>query len=44
MCVKEDRAALLRELKDLKEQKLQLKAELEKYKECDPGVVDEMRE
>ncbi|XP_012687148.2 meiotic nuclear division protein 1 homolog [Clupea harengus] len=39
----EDRAALLRELKDLKEQKLQLKAELEKYKECDPGVVDEMR-
>ncbi|KAL2103260.1 hypothetical protein ACEWY4_000128 [Coilia grayii] len=38
-----DRTALLRQLKDLREQKVQLKAELEKHRECDPEVVKEMR-
>ncbi|XP_041950140.1 meiotic nuclear division protein 1 homolog isoform X1 [Alosa sapidissima] len=39
----EERAALHQELKDLREQKAQLKAELEKYRECDPEVVEQMR-
>ncbi|XP_062386820.1 meiotic nuclear division protein 1 homolog [Sardina pilchardus] len=39
----EERAALHQELKDLREQKAQLKAELEKYRECDPEVVEGMR-
>lgn len=44
VCVKEERAVLHQELKDLREQKAKQKAELEKYRECDPEVVEEMRE
>ncbi|KAK3523245.1 hypothetical protein QTP86_025071 [Hemibagrus guttatus] len=38
----EERAALHKELKSLREQRDALRAELEKYKECDPEVVEEM--
>uniref|UniRef100_A0A671K7A7 Meiotic nuclear divisions 1 homolog (S. cerevisiae) n=1 Tax=Sinocyclocheilus anshuiensis TaxID=1608454 RepID=A0A671K7A7_9TELE len=37
------RRDLLKELTALKHQRDQLKAELEKYKECDPEVVEEIR-
>ncbi|GAA6082674.1 meiotic nuclear division protein 1 homolog, partial [Tachysurus ichikawai] len=39
-----ERAALHKELVSLREQREALRAELEKYKECDPEVVEEMRE
>uniref|UniRef100_A0A8D0HD91 Meiotic nuclear divisions 1 n=1 Tax=Sphenodon punctatus TaxID=8508 RepID=A0A8D0HD91_SPHPU len=38
----EERAALLKELAALRQKKEQLKAEIEKYKECDPDVVEEI--
>ncbi|XP_059409385.1 meiotic nuclear division protein 1 homolog [Carassius carassius] len=41
--VNEERENLLKELTALKHQRDQLKAELEKYKECDPEVVEEIR-
>lgn len=34
---------LLKELSSLRQQREQLKAEVEKYKECDPQVVEEIR-
>uniref|UniRef100_A0A8B9H7B5 Meiotic nuclear divisions 1 homolog (S. cerevisiae) n=1 Tax=Astyanax mexicanus TaxID=7994 RepID=A0A8B9H7B5_ASTMX len=37
------RATLQKELQSLKEQRESLRAEVEKYKECDPEVVEEMR-
>ncbi|XP_043828477.1 meiotic nuclear division protein 1 homolog [Dromiciops gliroides] len=40
----EERASLSKELTSLRQQKEQLKAELEKYKECDPEVVEEIRQ
>uniref|UniRef100_A0A9J8AUS8 Meiotic nuclear division protein 1 homolog n=1 Tax=Cyprinus carpio carpio TaxID=630221 RepID=A0A9J8AUS8_CYPCA len=40
--VNEERENLLKELTALKQQRDQLKAELEKYKECDPEVVEEI--
>lgn len=44
VCVQGERAALHKELVSLREQREALRAELEKYKECDPEVVEEMRE
>uniref|UniRef100_A0A8C2PWI8 Meiotic nuclear division protein 1 homolog n=1 Tax=Cyprinus carpio TaxID=7962 RepID=A0A8C2PWI8_CYPCA len=41
--VNEERENLLKELTALKQQRDQLKAELERYKECDPEVVEEIR-
>ncbi|XP_016357418.1 meiotic nuclear division protein 1 homolog [Sinocyclocheilus anshuiensis] len=41
--VDEERQDLLKELAALKPQRDQLKAELEKYRECDPQVVEEIR-
>ncbi|XP_051558546.1 meiotic nuclear division protein 1 homolog isoform X1 [Myxocyprinus asiaticus] len=41
--INEEREALQKELVTLKGQRDQMKAELEKYKECDPEVVEEMR-
>ncbi|XP_070781116.1 meiotic nuclear division protein 1 homolog [Enoplosus armatus] len=38
-----ERSSLLKELKALREEQTQLQAELEKYRECDPEVVEEMR-
>ncbi|XP_075356539.1 meiotic nuclear division protein 1 homolog isoform X3 [Mycteria americana] len=38
-----ERAALLEELAALRQKKEQLKAEIDKYRECDPDVVEEMR-
>ncbi|KAG9259847.1 hypothetical protein AMEX_G27468 [Astyanax mexicanus] len=38
-----ERATLQKELQSLKEQRESLRAEVEKYKECDPEVVEEMR-
>ncbi|KAM7010222.1 meiotic nuclear division protein 1 homolog [Tautogolabrus adspersus] len=38
-----ERSSQLKELKALREEKTQLQAELEKYQECDPGVVEEIR-
>lgn len=38
-----ERAALIEELAALRQKKEQLKAEIEKYRECDPDVVEEMR-
>ncbi|XP_072477393.1 meiotic nuclear division protein 1 homolog isoform X2 [Notamacropus eugenii] len=38
----EERASLSKELASLRQQKEQLKTELEKYKECDPEVVEEI--
>ncbi|MGH0145552.1 UNVERIFIED_CONTAM: hypothetical protein FKN15_022859 [Acipenser sinensis] len=40
----EDRAALLKELQVLREQRNQLRAEVDKYRECDPEVVEEIRQ
>uniref|UniRef100_A0A671M5Y4 Meiotic nuclear division protein 1 homolog n=1 Tax=Sinocyclocheilus anshuiensis TaxID=1608454 RepID=A0A671M5Y4_9TELE len=40
--VDEERQDLLKELAALKPQRDQLKAELEKYRECDPQVVEEI--
>ncbi|CAF96576.1 unnamed protein product, partial [Tetraodon nigroviridis] len=39
----EERGSLLKELKDLREERTRLLAQLEKYKDCDPEVVEEMR-
>ncbi|MBN3295480.1 MND1 protein, partial [Amia calva] len=39
-----DRAALLTQLQALREERLQLSAELDKYRECDPAVVEQIRE
>ncbi|KAK9980931.1 hypothetical protein ABG768_000512 [Culter alburnus] len=41
--VNDEREDLLKELTALKSQRDQLKVELEKYKECDPEVVEEIR-
>uniref|UniRef100_A0A3P8UZ08 Meiotic nuclear division protein 1 homolog n=1 Tax=Cynoglossus semilaevis TaxID=244447 RepID=A0A3P8UZ08_CYNSE len=38
-----ERSSLLKELEALKVERTQLKAELEKYRECDPEVIEEMR-
>ncbi|XP_072526700.1 meiotic nuclear division protein 1 homolog isoform X2 [Salminus brasiliensis] len=38
-----ERAALQKELQSLREQRESLRAEVEKYKECDPEVVEEMQ-
>ncbi|XP_049646137.1 meiotic nuclear division protein 1 homolog [Suncus etruscus] len=40
----EERAVLAEELSSLRNQKEQLKAEVEKYRECDPQVVEEIRQ
>ncbi|XP_001375880.2 meiotic nuclear division protein 1 homolog isoform X1 [Monodelphis domestica] len=40
----EERTVLSKELTSLRQRKEQLKAELEKYKECDPDVVEEIRQ
>uniref|UniRef100_A0AAQ5Y1I8 Meiotic nuclear division protein 1 homolog n=1 Tax=Amphiprion ocellaris TaxID=80972 RepID=A0AAQ5Y1I8_AMPOC len=37
-----ERSSLLKELGALREERTQLQAELEKYRECDPEVVEEM--
>ncbi|XP_075565597.1 meiotic nuclear division protein 1 homolog [Pelecanus crispus] len=37
-----ERAALIEELASLRQKKEQLKAEIDKYRECDPDVVEEM--
>ncbi|XP_072192006.1 meiotic nuclear division protein 1 homolog [Excalfactoria chinensis] len=39
-----ERADLMKELATLRQKKEQLKAEIEKYRECDPDVVEEMRQ
>ncbi|XP_021249809.1 meiotic nuclear division protein 1 homolog isoform X3 [Numida meleagris] len=39
-----ERGALMKELAALRQKKEQLKAEIEKYRECDPDVVEEMRQ
>ncbi|KAJ8385186.1 hypothetical protein AAFF_G00192370 [Aldrovandia affinis] len=38
-----ERATLQKELQSLREQRAQLKAEVDKYRECDPEVVEEIR-
>ncbi|XP_061882049.1 meiotic nuclear division protein 1 homolog [Entelurus aequoreus] len=38
-----ERSALLKELQALKDEQIQLHTELDKYKECDPEVVEQMR-
>ncbi|TKS68445.1 Meiotic nuclear division protein 1 -like protein [Collichthys lucidus] len=38
-----ERSALLKQLKALREERTQLQAELEKYRECDPEVIEQMR-
>uniref|UniRef100_A0A2K6SWA3 Meiotic nuclear division protein 1 homolog n=1 Tax=Saimiri boliviensis boliviensis TaxID=39432 RepID=A0A2K6SWA3_SAIBB len=42
-CETEERAVLAKELSSLRDQREQLKAEVEKYKDCDPQVVAEIR-
>ncbi|XP_068961679.1 meiotic nuclear division protein 1 homolog [Petaurus breviceps papuanus] len=44
LSTQEERASLSKNLASLRQQKEQLKAELEKYKDCDPEVVEEMRQ
>ncbi|XP_039240592.1 meiotic nuclear division protein 1 homolog isoform X3 [Pipra filicauda] len=39
-----ERSALMEELAALRQKKEQLKAEIDKYRECDPDVVEEMRQ
>lgn len=39
----ENRAKLTKELDELRKEKIQLKVEVEKYQECDPEVVEEIR-
>ncbi|XP_077156185.1 meiotic nuclear division protein 1 homolog isoform X2 [Paroedura picta] len=39
-----ERTALTKELAALRQKKDQLKSEIEKYKECDPDVVEEIRQ
>ncbi|XP_047431204.1 meiotic nuclear division protein 1 homolog [Mugil cephalus] len=38
-----ERSSLLKELQALRDERTQLQAELEKYKECDPEVIQEIR-
>nr|XP_015102467.2 meiotic nuclear division protein 1 homolog [Vicugna pacos] len=40
----EERTMLTKELSSLRDQREQLKAEVEKYRECDPQVVEEIRQ
>ncbi|XP_067863995.1 meiotic nuclear division protein 1 homolog isoform X1 [Heptranchias perlo] len=40
----ESRATMLKELEGLRHQRNQLKTELEKYQECDPEVIEEIRQ
>uniref|UniRef100_A0A8C5XUS8 Meiotic nuclear division protein 1 homolog n=1 Tax=Microcebus murinus TaxID=30608 RepID=A0A8C5XUS8_MICMU len=40
----EERTRLAKELSSFRDQREQLKAEVEKYKECDPQVVEEIRQ
>ncbi|XP_034517393.1 meiotic nuclear division protein 1 homolog isoform X2 [Ailuropoda melanoleuca] len=40
----EERTMLAKELSSLRDQREQLKTEVEKYKECDPQVVEEIRQ
>uniref|UniRef100_A0A8C5QDD2 Meiotic nuclear division protein 1 homolog n=1 Tax=Leptobrachium leishanense TaxID=445787 RepID=A0A8C5QDD2_9ANUR len=40
----EERSRLAKELTSLRHQNEQLKTELEKYKECDPDVIEEIRQ
>ncbi|XP_061048489.1 tripartite motif-containing protein 2 isoform X1 [Eubalaena glacialis] len=40
----EERTLLAKELSSLRDQRERLKAEVEKYKECDPQVVEEIRQ
>lgn len=39
----EERDALLKQLRELREERAQLKAELDKYSECDPEVIEELK-
>ncbi|XP_010897508.2 meiotic nuclear division protein 1 homolog [Esox lucius] len=39
----DERASLLKELLALREERTNLKAQLEKYRECDPEVIEEIR-
>lgn len=41
--MQEERTMLAKELASLREQREQLRAEVDKYKECDPQVVEEIR-
>lgn len=41
--MQEERDMLAKELSSLRDQRQELKAEVEKYKECDPQVVEEIR-
>lgn len=41
--IQEERTMLAKELSSLRDQREQLKAEVEKYRECDPQVVEEIR-
>ncbi|XP_017726525.1 PREDICTED: meiotic nuclear division protein 1 homolog isoform X2 [Rhinopithecus bieti] len=43
-CETEERTRLAKELSSLRDQREQLKAEVEKYKDCDPQVVEEIRQ
>uniref|UniRef100_A0A2K6TTS8 Meiotic nuclear division protein 1 homolog n=1 Tax=Saimiri boliviensis boliviensis TaxID=39432 RepID=A0A2K6TTS8_SAIBB len=43
-CETEERTTLAKELSSLRDQREQLKAEVEKYKDCDPQVVEEIRQ
>ncbi|XP_031718936.1 meiotic nuclear division protein 1 homolog [Anarrhichthys ocellatus] len=38
-----ERSSQLKELQALREERTQLKAEVEKYRECDPEVIEDMR-
>ncbi|XP_029920770.1 meiotic nuclear division protein 1 homolog [Myripristis murdjan] len=38
-----DRASLLKELNALKEEQAKLQSDIQKYKDCDPVVIEEMR-
>ncbi|XP_051941210.1 meiotic nuclear division protein 1 homolog isoform X2 [Hippocampus zosterae] len=38
-----ERSAMLKELQALKDERAQLQTELDKYKDCDPQVVEQMR-
>lgn len=44
VCVQKERSSLLQELQALKEERTHLQAELDKYRECDPEVIEEMSE
>ncbi|XP_054340812.1 meiotic nuclear division protein 1 homolog isoform X4 [Pongo pygmaeus] len=43
-CETEERTRLAKELSSLRDQREQLKAEVEKYKDCDPQVMEEIRQ